>query len=72
MSYHSAVAAIFFAVVACLPSSHSLTPQKCVSLVPPVIQHVEKSPVELGPARTLVTQHASVESSPCHSRRKLH
>lgn len=68
---HTAVGAIFFAVIAYLPSSHSLTSEKSVRAAPPIIQRMEQSSVELGSPATVVAQHGSIRPSPCRSRRQI-
>jgi hypothetical protein len=68
---YSFVAAIFFAVVAYVPSHHFLTPKNCSPAALPLIQPVEQTKVNLGSAAPAVpSQSASVEPSPCHARRQ--
>ena len=68
---YSLVAVIFFAVVAYVPSNHSLTQKQCSPSALPVIQTVEQTNVNLGRALSVPSQSASLESSPCHARRQV-
>ena len=73
MSQQYTLAAVtVFAVVAYVPSMHSLTPERCFQIPPPVIQHIAQPTVESGPRAAVPVQHASAEPSPCHARRQRH
>ena len=68
---YSLVAVILFAIVAYVPSHHSLTTKNCSQTALPVIQPVEQTKVNLGSAKpAALPQSASLESSPCHARRQ--
>jgi len=61
-------AAVFFAVVAYIPSNHSLVPEKSFPTALPVIKKVVQTKVQFGSPSKPAAQHSSLEPSPCHLR----